>query len=238
MSCLRCLIVLGLFLISQAQAHVVPNMTIEAEFAADHSYTLRLNVDPRVFLSDQPTSLPPVSADWYLSQSEDQKKETYAKATEYLKANVGLTFNDQTIALPACEFIAMDGATNEEVKPDTAETHLLATAHSEVPAGADQFKIVFGRGANVSLILLNSEAGMEEKRPQVIFPGESSRPFKLTQATVKEPQADKEPEIVKISEVTVKRVYPEASKVFAIIGGSLLLLMILGAFFIKRNKRR
>ena len=171
-----------LFFISTSLAHVVPNMTIEAEFAKDHSFVLKLNLDPRVFLSDQPTSLPPVSADWYLTQSESQKAATYEKATEYLKANVGLTFNDQTIPLPPCEFVAMDGATNELVKPDTAETHLLATAKGVVPAGADSFKLALGKAANVSLILLNNEEGNEDKRPQVIFPGETSRPFKITQA--------------------------------------------------------
>lgn len=166
--------------VSLSSAHVVPNMTIEAEFARDHSFVLRLNLDPRVFLSDQPTSLPPVTADWFLNQSDEQKKATYQQATEYLKANVGLIFGDQPLALPEAEFVAMDGATNESIKPDTAETHLLATAKGQVPAGSDNFKLAFGKAANVSLILLNSEEGNEERRPQVIFPGETSRPFKIT----------------------------------------------------------
>lgn len=215
-----------------AQAHVVPNMTIEAEFAADHRFILRLNVDPRVFLSDQPTSLPPVTADWYLSQSDLEKQATYVKATEYLKANVGLTFNDQTIPLPPCDFVAMDGATNEPVKPDTVETHLLATAKGQVPAGTDSFKIAFGKTANVSLILLNSEEGNEDRRPQVIFPGETSRPFKIAKAR------DVESPSMQLGEVTVTRVYPEAPKVFAIIGGSVVLIFIAAVFFIRRSKRR
>lgn len=198
------LLALCWFTTVHVHAHVVPNMTIEAEFTQDHRYTLRINLDPRVFLSDQPTSLPPVTADWYLSQSDSQKQETYTKATEYLEENVGLGFGEQTLKVPACEFVALDGATNEPVKPDTAETHLLATAKGEVPAGSDSFKVVFGKAANVSLILLNSEEGSNDKRPQVIFPGETSRPFKISKAPAAQPK-DPLPEGIKITDVSVQQ---------------------------------
>lgn len=225
-----------LLLITQAQAHVVPNMTIEADFAKDHGYTLKMNLDPRVFLSDQPTSLPPVPAEWYLNQTEEEKKATYQKATEYLQANVGLTFNVETVPMPPCEFVALDGATYEPITPETAETHLLATAQSHVPAGADSFKIVFGRRANVSLILINGEEGNEERKPQVIFPGETSRPFKFTAAPALEP--DSTEEAFQLSEVTVTRVYPDVGKVALITAASVLLLFFIIVFFLRRSKRR
>lgn len=237
------LLLFPFLLVTSAVAHVVPNMTIEAEFTKGSQFTLKMNLDPRVFLSDQPTSLPPVSADWYLSQSEQEKGATYAKAAEYLKANVGLTFNDQTLPLPACEFVALDGATYEAVKPDTAETHLLATTKTEVPAGAGIFKIAFGKGANVSLILLNSEEGNEERKPQVIFPGETSRPFKLTQAPkaveaapVPAPVSAKA-EGIQVTDVKVTRVYPEFPKTLLIAGAGLLLLLVLGVLLLKRSRR-
>ncbi len=232
-----------------ARAHVVPNMTIEADFAKDRSYTLRINLDPRVFLSDQPTSLPPVSADWYLSQTEAQKAETYAKATAYLEANLGLSFDGQTAPLPSCEFVALDGATYEAVKPETEETHLLATAKALVPEKAGGFSLAFGREANVSLILINGEEGIEERKPQVIFPGETSRPFKLTQAPAPasvpvpaavgpsaagvQPQDD-----MKLTGVTVTRVYPNTGKVLAITGVAVLLAFMATVFLIKRSKRQ
>ncbi|GAA5147930.1 hypothetical protein GCM10023213_43350 [Prosthecobacter algae] len=230
-------------LVTSAVAHVVPNMTIEAEFTKGSQFTLKMNLDPRVFLSDQPTSLPPVSADWYLSQSETEKAATYAKATEYLKANVGLTFNDQTLPLPACEFVALDGATYEAVKPDTAETHLLATAKTDVPAGAESFKIAFGKGANVSLILLNSEEGNDERKPQVIFPGETSRPFKLTQTTKAVEAApavapvSAKAEGIQVTDVKVTRVYPEFPKTLLFAGAGLFLLLGFGVLWLKRSRR-
>ena len=233
MRILACLAAI-VWVVPTAQAHVVPNMTIEAEFAKDHGFTLKMNLDPRVFLGDQPTSLPPVSADWYLNQTEEEKQATYARATEYLRANVGLTFNDQTLPLPPCEFVALDGATFEAVKPDTTETHLLATAKARVPAGTDSFRIAFGRLANVSLILLNSEEGNEERKPQVIFPGETSRPFQITKA----PAVETEKAAVEISEISVRRVYPDVGKVALITGIGVLLLFFAGVYFIRRSKRR
>ncbi len=167
------------------RAHQIPNITLEAMFAADPSYTLRVNLDPRVFLSAQPTALPPVEAGWYLNQSEAERSETHLRATEYLQKNLGLRFGSTDVAWPAIEITAIDGTTLEPLKPDTAETHLLAVARGRVPgSGAEPFELVFGPEANVSLILLNSEDGKPERRPQVLFPGESSRPYKRTAAPV------------------------------------------------------
>ena len=111
-------------------AHQVPNMTIEAEFAASGDYTLRINLDPRIFLSRQPTALPPVTADWYLNQSATEKAQTHAQAADYLQSNLELHFGTQRTEVPGCDFVALDGATSEALKPDTAETHLLATARA------------------------------------------------------------------------------------------------------------
>lgn len=166
------------------RAHQIPNITLEAMFAADHSYTLRVNLDPRVFLSAQPTSLPPVEAGWYLGQSETERQETHLRATEYLQKNLGLRFGSTDVTWPATEITAIDGSTLEPLKPDTAETHLLAVTKGRVPGGGASFELVFGPEANVSLILLNSEDGKPERRPQVLFPGESSRPYKLTATPV------------------------------------------------------
>lgn len=179
------LLLAGLLLVAPLlQAHQIPNITLEAMFAADPSFTLRVNLDPRVFLSAQPTSLPPVEAGWYLGQSDSERQETHLRATEYLKKNLGLRFGSTEVAWPVIEITAIDGSTLEPLKPDTAETHLLAVAKGRAPGAADPFELVFGPEANVSLILLNSEDGKPERRPQVLFPGESSRPYKRTATPV------------------------------------------------------
>ena len=63
---------LALAMPGAAWAHVVPNMTVEADFAADGVYTLSINVDPRTFLAADPTTLPPVPGSWYREQTPEQ----------------------------------------------------------------------------------------------------------------------------------------------------------------------
>ena len=216
-------------------AHQVPNMTIEAEFAASGDYTLRINLDPRIFLSRQPTALPPVTADWYLNQSATEKAQTHAQAADYLQSNLELHFGTQRTEVPGCDFVALDGATSEALKPDTAETHLLATARGRVPAGADSFLLDFGPEANVSLILLNSLDGQPERRPQVLFPGESSRAFPI-------PAARAEPAAVAVQQLAVRRVIPiggwlvPAGPLLA--GATGLILLLAAGLLLRRRKRR
>lgn len=218
-----------------AQAHVVPSVTMESEFAKDGGYTLRINLDPRVFLSDRPTSLPPVNAEWFLGQTDLQKQATFEKAEAYLKTNFSLLFSGQPAALPAGEWVPLDGATNEPLTPETAEAHLLYIAKGRRPPEADKAQIVFGRNANVSLIVFNSEEGREEKQTQAVFAGETSPPFKLTAIPTPMPPEKKE---IQVTETKVTRVYPDAPKIFAWVGGGILVLFILGFLLIRRSKRR
>jgi hypothetical protein len=185
---LRCLI-LSLLACAISQAHQVPNMTIEATFEASGSFELKVNLDPRVFLSSSPTSLPPVAADWYLEQSAEQVKVTFGQATEHLQKHVEVRFGGKTQPLAGMTFVAMDGATNQPVTAETAETHLLGTFQGTVPAGAGEFVLGFAREAQVSLILLLKTPEMAEPKVQVLFPGESSRaiPVPTTSAAVISP---------------------------------------------------
>lgn len=168
---------------SIVRAHVVPNMTIEAEFDPSGGYTLRINVDPRTFLASEPTSLPPVPGSWYLEQTPEQISATHEKAQQYLSSSLGLLIDGKKATLPDCKIQAMDGADNTLLKADTQEVHLLATASGHLPAVSATFQVNFAKEANTSLILLHSQAGKAELRPQVVFPGETSRPFQLKPVT-------------------------------------------------------
>ncbi|OYW76623.1 MAG: hypothetical protein B7Z37_08060 [Verrucomicrobia bacterium 12-59-8] len=168
-------------------AHVVPDMTVEADFSSAGGYSLRINVDPRTFLAADPTALPPVPASWYRDQTPEQIAATHEKAQQYLASSLGVLFNGQKTSLPACKFQAIDGTDNSPLKADTQEVHLLATAGGKLPVAATTFQIDFAKDANTSLILLHSQAGMTELRPQVVFPGETSRPFHLQVITAAAP---------------------------------------------------
>lgn len=162
---------------ARLSAHTVPSMTVEAEFGTDHSYVLRINLDPRLFLSTNPTTLPPVEASWWREQSDEQKKASLQQALDYVQKALTVIFGGKAIALPAFSFQPMDGAANTPFTTETKEVHLLAETSGK--AEASEFEVALGKDANTSLILLNSYGGNVERRPQVLFPGETSRAFLL-----------------------------------------------------------
>lgn len=166
-----------------AAAHQVPSLTVEALFSADRSYILRISLDPRLFLSDQPASLPPVPIEWYREQSEAELTATKQKAAEYLKRALTLKFGDKSSPVENCEYQPMDGATNMPLADDTKEVHLLATMKGIAPDNSTGFAIALSQSANVSMILMNSFEGTMERRPNVIFPGETTRPYALAFAS-------------------------------------------------------
>ena len=164
----------------QLWAHQVPSMTMEADFATNRGFSVKINFDPRLFLSEQPTSLPPVPGSWYREQTEAERAKTHADALAYLKKNVELVFGSETMPLPAMKLEAIDGATNEPFTDATEEVHLLASGRSVIPGSAQEFSVRLGRGANVSLILLNRVEGQKEAVPRVVFANETSQAFPLT----------------------------------------------------------
>lgn len=148
-------------------------------FSTDRGYTLRINLDPRLFLSDQPATLPPVPIEWYRDQTPAELAKTEGLAQEYLDRALKLRFGELSVALPKCSFRPMDGATNLPVSAETKEVHLVAEAGGRTPDGGNQFQLMLSRDANTSMILLNSFDGQMERRPNAVFPGEGSRPFLL-----------------------------------------------------------
>ncbi|MDB6007743.1 MAG: hypothetical protein JWR15_4730 [Prosthecobacter sp.] len=198
----------SLVVASVGNAHVVPDMTVEADFNAAGGYSLRINLDPRTFLADDPKSLPPVPGSWYRDMTPEQVAATHEKARQYLINSLGVLFNGQKTALPPCEIQAMDGADNTPLKAETQEVHLLATACGLLPVDAATFQIDFAKDANTSLILLHTQAGNKEIRPQVVFPGETSRPFQLRVVAAAAPPVAPAP--------------PKASELYVIVALSLV----------------
>ncbi len=148
-------------------------------FEADRGYVLAVNVDPRLFLHEQPTDHPPVLADWFREMSPEEIQGAEAKAGGYLRRALELRFGGTAAPFPDFEFRPIDGSTNQPLDAESAEVHLLATARGSVPAGKVDFELFLSREANTSLILLKSFGGEAERRPSVLFPGETSLPFAL-----------------------------------------------------------
>jgi len=164
------------------RAHTVPTITVEAEFSAGREVTLRVNLDPRLFLSAQPASLPPVPAAWWLDQNDEERAKSLADAEAYIEKNIRLDAGGSPLKA-RWKVVAIDSASAFPLGPNSAETHLLAEHRGPLPDAAGEFKVTLDERAAVGLILLNSFEGRPERHPQAIFPGESSRGFKLPERT-------------------------------------------------------
>lgn len=175
------------------RAHTVPTITVEAEFSAGRDVVLRVNLDPRLFLSDQPTSLPPVPAAWWFDQSEDERARSLAAAAAYVAKTIRFQIGESPLE-SRWKVVAIDSASAFPLGAGSAEAHLLAEHRAPLPDAAGDFKVTLDERAAVGLILLNSTEGRPERHPQVIFPGETSRGFKLPERTVAAaPAADRQP---------------------------------------------
>jgi MYXO-CTERM domain-containing protein len=170
------------------QAHTVPSLTLEATFQTNGRYLLKANVDPRLFLAADPTSLPPVEAGWYRGQSAEQLNETEAKAADYLRQALVVTFGGAAHELSKPTFQPMDGATNERLSPTSQEVHLLAEVTG--PTAPGPFQVRLGQRANTSLILLTTIGDQAERRPMVLFPGETSIGIEVPQPPVEMAKMD------------------------------------------------
>ena len=160
-------------------AHQVPNLTLETEFSPDGAVEFRLNLDPRLFLAEDPTTLPPVPAAWFRDQSTEEKNLTLANARAFVRAAITFFFDDQPVTDPLTwELTPIDGATGLPFTDETAEIHFVAICKTRRPPAAQTSSLRLEAAAKAPTVLLNSLHQQAERQPQILFPGETSRPFR------------------------------------------------------------
>jgi hypothetical protein len=221
---LACLLAMA----APAVAHVVPSMTVEMDFSRNRGFTMRVNLDPRLLLSDRPAELPSVPASWYDDQSQEEQEKTHRLARDYIRKNLKLIFAAETGELPDFEVAAIDGRDNKPLRKDTEEVHLLATGRTVIPPQAKEFQLQLGSESNVSLILLNHMQGQKEPVPSVIFPGETSPRFELKN-------------VLSLEEALATFTKPESTKkgvsvAWMMRGIISLSLIVFWAFFLKKRR--
>ena len=161
-----------------ARAHQVPALTVEAEFDGNGGAAFQVNLDPRLFLAEDPTTLPPVPAAWFRDMPELERERTLAEARTYVRSALTFFFGDQKAGDLEWQFDPIDGATGEAFDDSTAEVHFLAKTRTRCPQGATTSVIRLETDAKAAAVLLNSLQQQAERRPQILFPGETSRAFR------------------------------------------------------------
>jgi hypothetical protein len=160
------------------RAHTVPVVVIEAEFSDTRQAVIKVNLDPRLFLTLQPTAVPPVPASWWFDQDEASQQNNRKAAADYVARTFAFTVGATPLA-GEWKAEPIDSASAFPLGPASTEVHLLVEHRGALPASAGDFKVAVGKECAVAVILLCSNAGDPERRPQSLFPGESSRGFPL-----------------------------------------------------------
>jgi hypothetical protein len=172
------LILLAAATCGSLRAHTVPVVVIEAEFSPAREAVIKVNLDPRLFLSAQPTAVPPVPASWWFEQDESAQLDTRKTAADYVARTFTFSVGKTTLR-GDWKVEPIDSASAFPLGQASTEAHLLVEHRGVLPATAGDFKVAVGKECAVAVILLCSNAGDEERKPQSLFPGEISRAFPL-----------------------------------------------------------
>ncbi|MEI6534203.1 MAG: hypothetical protein WCN98_02595, partial [Verrucomicrobiaceae bacterium] len=105
-------------------AHTVPTLVVETEFNSARESVIRVNVDPRLFLTAQPTSLPPVAATWWLELGGEAREKAAAATVTYVENTLALRIGDVAL-LGGWKVVAIDSASAFPLSADSVEVHLL-----------------------------------------------------------------------------------------------------------------
>ena len=159
-------------------AHLIPTLVVEAEFHPERHYTLRVNLDPRLFLAREPTTLPPVPPSWYLSQDAIARAETAEQAKAFVGRNLIFKVGD-TVLKPEWTISPIDSVSMFPLSPNSAETHLLAEFEGVLPMVDGDFVLTRTKDCPIGLVLTTMHDGDPERTPQALFEGESSRGIHL-----------------------------------------------------------
>jgi len=113
-------------------------------------------------------------------QDEDSRAKSMAEAQAYVART--LFFNRGRKKLePSWKVIAIDSNTMFPLAPSSAEAHLSVSIR-DCCRRARSFQVSVAGNCAVGVILLNSLEGNDQRYPQSLFPGETSRRFALSGA--------------------------------------------------------
>lgn len=175
---LLCLFLLGSG--SLLRAHQIPALGLEVEINEGEPHVLRLNIDPRLILSNAPATLPPVDVSWYRDQTPEQLSETHAKAAAYVIRTVKFLYGPGTASPIEWNVQPMDGASNQPLSGTSTEVHLLAEARYSPPPSSTSLTVGLAGDSAAALTILTVVDGKPGRRPQVLFPGETGKPIPWT----------------------------------------------------------
>ena len=157
---------------ASALAHPIPDIPVQAEFAAGGAGTIRVEIDLRCF-DDEPATAPYFLHEYLPGKPEAWRTEHLEKARAYVARNLEFFFEPLGRIVPDFQW-DFTGKGNTPLTKADDPVVLTATWHTTVPAGLQGYRIRSTPQNRLSVLFLNRLRGEPLERTQVLFPGETS----------------------------------------------------------------
>jgi hypothetical protein len=153
-----------------ASAHPIPDVPVQAAFAADGTGTVRVEVDLRLFDSE-PSTAPYFNFEYLPGKPDAWRAEQIEKARAFVAQNIEFFLEPAGRAAPEFQWEFTGQRNGPLAKPDDP---VMLTGTWRTAADATGYRIRSLPENHWSVLFLNQLRGHEVERTQVLFPGESS----------------------------------------------------------------
>jgi len=163
-----------------AVAHPIPDVPVRAWFGSDGSAKFEVELDLRCFVDD-PLNEPFVVNASLKAMDEAQRSELKAPAIPFFAKTAKIIFEPMTSGAVEPEFTADFGKVGGgELSGSEDPVAVMLRWETEIPDGVTAYRLEALESGQLSVLFLNHLNEIKQKRMQVLFPGETSKPLDLT----------------------------------------------------------
>ncbi len=163
-----------------AVAHPIPDVPVRTWFSSDGSAQFEVELDLRCFVED-PLNEPFVVNATLQTMDDAGRSELMAPALPFFAKTAKILFDPSTAGETKPQFIAEFGKVGGGELIDAEDpVAVMLRWKTKIPEGVTAYRLNALESGELSVRFLNHLDGIEQKRVQVLFPGETSKPLNLT----------------------------------------------------------
>jgi len=163
-----------------ALGHPIPDVPVRAWFDSDGSARFEVELDLRCFVED-PLNEPYVVNATVQAMDDAGRAELMAPAQPFFEKTARILFDPEAVGAAEPQFTMEFGKVGGGELSDAEDpVAVMLRWNTEIPDGAVAYRLDALESGELSVLFLNHLDGIRQKRMQVLFPGETSKPLDLT----------------------------------------------------------
>lgn len=163
-----------------AVAHPIPDVPVRAWFDSAGSAQFEVEFDLRCFVED-PLNEPYVVNATVQAMDDAGRSELMAPALPFFAKTAKILFDPEVVGEVQPQFTAEFGKVGGGELADAEDpVAVMLRWKTKIPDGAQAYRLDALESGELSVLFLNHLDGIKQKRMQVLFPGETSKPLNLT----------------------------------------------------------